>query len=360
MVVMNRIINILLYGGIGKDMYAKIRSTVSSDNKKSIRLVTGVGAFAFAFAGAMSDNGNVGIPKNAYYFVTAILLLVLLINELLTKKYPIISDILVFIYSEIVLMMGALMAYKQYTERATLLLPFFPLVAMVFCYRPIYLLPIELIPEIICLLLLKTVQESNLYFVNKVNTILFCMTGIVGGVSILRSKYKKYEVEYNNHILLERDTLTGIYNRLSYSLAIDDISKNNISVTICSFDVNGLKKCNDTKGHSAGDELIIGAAKCLQDVFEPYGDVYRTGGDEFCALLYKVFDEKELRQKLFDKTQTWESKFGSELKIACGMAKYDCKIKTSVNEAIHKADMQMYEEKRAYYQIHDRRTNKSH
>ena len=36
----------------------------------------------------------------------------------------------------------------------------------------------------------------------------------------------------------------------------------------------------DAFGHLAGDELIRGAGKCLCEVFEKYGKVYRIGGDD--------------------------------------------------------------------------------
>ena len=50
-------------------------------------------------------------------------------------------------------------------------------------------------------------------------------------------------------------------------------------------DINGLKEVNDTFGHEAGDQLIIGAANCIERAFGDYGKVFRTGGDEFIVLL---------------------------------------------------------------------------
>ena len=52
-----------------------------------------------------------------------------------------------------------------------------------------------------------------------------------------------------------------------------------------SLDVNGLKTINDTQGHAAGDELIKAAASCMKKCIGSYGRVYRTGGDEFIALI---------------------------------------------------------------------------
>ena len=54
----------------------------------------------------------------------------------------------------------------------------------------------------------------------------------------------------------------------------------------------GLKKANDTLGHSAGDELICAASNCMKFAFASYGKIYRIGGDEFCVILR---DEKQER-----------------------------------------------------------------
>ena len=51
-----------------------------------------------------------------------------------------------------------------------------------------------------------------------------------------------------------------------------------------SVDINGLKTVNDTLGHEAGDELICGAARCIEATLGTWGKCYRTGGDEFIVL----------------------------------------------------------------------------
>ena len=51
-------------------------------------------------------------------------------------------------------------------------------------------------------------------------------------------------------------------------------------------DVNGLKTVNDNLGHAAGDELLVGAAKCIQQCFGNSGKVFRIGGDEFIAMIH--------------------------------------------------------------------------
>jgi diguanylate cyclase (GGDEF)-like protein len=50
-------------------------------------------------------------------------------------------------------------------------------------------------------------------------------------------------------------------------------------------DLDGLKQVNDSKGHEAGDSLIIGAAKILREAFREQDIAARIGGDEFGVLL---------------------------------------------------------------------------
>lgn len=50
------------------------------------------------------------------------------------------------------------------------------------------------------------------------------------------------------------------------------------------FDLDDLKKINDTHGHAVGDEAIKKAFDILNEIFKDYGECYRIGGDEFACL----------------------------------------------------------------------------
>lgn len=56
---------------------------------------------------------------------------------------------------------------------------------------------------------------------------------------------------------------------------------------------------NDSIGHDAGDELLIGAARCIREAFSHLGDVFRIGGDEFTAILNCSKDEAEAAYSIF-------------------------------------------------------------
>jgi diguanylate cyclase (GGDEF)-like protein len=50
-------------------------------------------------------------------------------------------------------------------------------------------------------------------------------------------------------------------------------------------DVDGLKHANDSRGHAAGDQLLIGVASSLKAGLRGQDLVLRYGGDEFVCVL---------------------------------------------------------------------------
>ena len=66
---------------------------------------------------------------------------------------------------------------------------------------------------------------------------------------------------------------------------MDELTEKQQYYTIFSFDLNNLKKINDSLGHQYGDELISGFANILKDTFSKDAVVGRMGGDEFIVLL---------------------------------------------------------------------------
>jgi len=351
--VFEKVRKYLLYGGLTKETYSCIRDRISEENRRSTNVFTLLGALAFLITGLLTSFTKQGASIAVYYSGVGIFILMFVINFFLGKKHPIISDACAIIFSVLILALGVYIAYSQSNERTTMLLPLFGLVSLVFCYRPIYLVIILTISEIVYLVIMKGVQTPELYMVDMANTLIFSIIGLIGGLYTLSFKHKKHEADYEKQVLLEKDVLTGLYNRYSWQKALERIEKEKTPVTICSIDVNGLKKINDTLGHYAGDELIIGASKCIQDVFGECGDIYRIGGDEFCVLIYKECDRKRILSKLEARTKYWEGKQSSDLSLSCGMAKVDFENST-IEEAVHMADLEMYKNKQNYYEKFDK------
>ena len=115
-------------------------------------------------------------------------------------------------------------------------------------------------------------------------------------------------------------------------------------------DLNGLKQVNDNLGHTAGDELIRGAADCLKECFGKYGDVYRIGGDEFAAMLRMSEPVlKETMTRLDRTTEGWSGQQVKRLSISCGVATAREFPSGNIGELIRISDERMYAAKAAYY-----------
>ena len=114
--------------------------------------------------------------------------------------------------------------------------------------------------------------------------------------------------------------------------------------------MNELKSVNDTCGHEAGDELIVGAADCMRNVFGPSGRLFRTGGDEFAAI---VNYDRDLREKLVneltDSFHQWRGKTCSALSISMGYVCSDEKPGVSLEWMRREAEKRMYSQKSDYY-----------
>ncbi len=115
-------------------------------------------------------------------------------------------------------------------------------------------------------------------------------------------------------------------------------------------DLNGLKRVNDNLGHTAGDELIKGAADCLKACFGKYGDVYRIGGDEFAAMLLLSDDRlREAMAELDRTTAAWAGEQVRGLSISCGYASRREFPSGNIGELIKISDERMYAAKADYY-----------
>lgn len=87
----------------------------------------------------------------------------------------------------------------------------------------------------------------------------------------------------------EHDPLTDLPNRALFTRrvrqALTGRRAGDHSTAVLFIDLDGFKAVNDTIGHQAGDELLIEAARRLQDSVRAGDTAARLGGDEFAALI---------------------------------------------------------------------------
>ncbi len=141
------------------------------------------------------------------------------------------------------------------------------------------------------------------------------------------------------------DPLTGLSNRAGLNDQFEIYDSEGKDYYIIHFDVNDLKKTNDTYGHEMGDKLLKCFANALNSTFGRTGVCARQGGDEFTVLLRTKYDETIM--KLFEKLDrqvAFEAKkegLPFEIHAARGYS-YRSNFKT-IHEASMAADQHMYD-----------------
>ncbi|MBR2529054.1 MAG: diguanylate cyclase [Blautia sp.] len=143
------------------------------------------------------------------------------------------------------------------------------------------------------------------------------------------------------------DALTGVRNKHAFleaevkmDLQIKEHRQPPFAIVM--FDVNDLKKVNDTFGHQAGDQYIRDASEIICNIFK-HSPVFRVGGDEFVAISQgKDYAEIE---KLIREVADHNAKASAAggIVIACGMSKHQNDECVAV--VFERADHNMYENK---------------
>ena len=145
------------------------------------------------------------------------------------------------------------------------------------------------------------------------------------------------------------DALTGVLSKHAYvdeeeriNQLIEKESVDQFSVVM--FDVNGLKRINDTKGHDAGDKYLIESAKLISKSFKGC-PVYRVGGDEFVTVLTDDnYDNREELVKKFNDIIDTNVKKGGPI-ISCGLSSYIPGKDVYLVHVFYRADKTMYKRK---------------
>ena len=192
---------------------------------------------------------------------------------------------------------------------------------------------------------------SNLLNTEKVAKVGFLIYAILLGVETTRVARGRLQEQQKMELLKEmavKDMLSGCFNRNAFAEDCFEIT-NLENVQIIVFDLNNLKRCNDTKGHKAGDIYIKDAADMILNYFGKWGNVYRVGGDEFCIITKNMTDAEFENAKSFLQIESARYRLehpDSEFGIACGYATYDAELDKDVESIRHRADISMYENKR--------------
>ena len=142
----------------------------------------------------------------------------------------------------------------------------------------------------------------------------------------------------------ETDALTNLPNRYRFEQYLVEAQDSGSSMAVMLFDVNFLKRTNDTQGHLAGDQLIRHAADCISSCFGE--NCFRFGGDEFAAIVTDcTLDSIRGMVRRFEEKEKMEG-----MSISLGYAYTDDIGKTTIKNLLDEADRYMYAQKKIVHE----------
>lgn len=181
----------------------------------------------------------------------------------------------------------------------------------------------------------------------RIAAIVAALIVFVLGVTLFLAREigRRAEAEDKLEELATTDALTGLTNRRKFDASIDAewrrATRQKTPVALLMIDADHFKAYNDTFGHQAGDEVLIGIAICISDSLRRAGDCgARYGGEEFAVLLpaFSAEEALDVAENIRLKVQQWSE----HTSISIGVASMTPDVTQEWSELVGAADKALY------------------
>src|SRR5258708_25981220 len=179
--------------------------------------------------------------------------------------------------------------------------------------------------------------------------------GLMNEVDSLRRELAQTRVRLDEaEKTADQDAMLPLLNRRAFvrelTRYIAFAGRYNTPASLIYFDLNHLKRTNDTYGHAAGDAVLSHFSDVLQAHVRDSDCVGRLGGDEFGVLLSHANQDQALKKAdslakaLQDSPTEWN---GNTIPVSFAYGAFELKSGDNPDLAMARADQAMYEQKRA-------------
>jgi len=148
-----------------------------------------------------------------------------------------------------------------------------------------------------------------------------------------------------------QDALTGLATRRYWTTRAGRAIRKPRNLAVVLIDGDGLRRVNNSRGHDAGDAVLVTIAHRLKSWTDRRGMAGRLGGDEFAAFIRIAPD-----QRLVDELDTLNSTLSAPAEYRRSMLPAGASIGAALvaalpaptlYQALRAADLAMYQAKRA-------------
>ncbi|MCP2228310.1 diguanylate cyclase (GGDEF)-like protein [Pseudomonas silensiensis] len=182
--------------------------------------------------------------------------------------------------------------------------------------------------------------------------LLICLFVTLIVLLLLNRVIKRYQGKIQAQATL--DSLTELPNRRGFDLlaaqAMLEARREPKPLTAMLLDLDHFKVLNDTYGHLAGDQVLIGFARDLESCLRHSDIVCRWGGEEFIVLLKDTDGEtglmiaEKIRQHVEQQRYAYD---GKELQLTVSIGLTTLQVDETLHTLLSRADHAMYRAKQA-------------
>jgi diguanylate cyclase (GGDEF)-like protein len=143
--------------------------------------------------------------------------------------------------------------------------------------------------------------------------------------------------------LATTDALTGLKNRRKFDAEWRRAARHQLPLALLMIDADHFKAYNDSFGHQAGDQVLVGIAICISDSLRRAGDcAARYGGEEFAVLLpgHSAAEAVRVAEMIRLKVQQWSGP--KTVTVSVGVASLTPQAKMEWSLLLNAADRALY------------------
>ncbi|MFJ2385899.1 sensor domain-containing diguanylate cyclase [Pseudomonas koreensis] len=180
--------------------------------------------------------------------------------------------------------------------------------------------------------------------------LLICLLVTLGVLVLLNRVIRRYQRKIQAQATL--DSLTELPNRRGFDLlaaqALHEAQREPKPLTALLLDLDHFKTLNDTYGHLAGDQVLIGFARDLQSCLRHSDIVCRWGGEEFIVLLKDTDGDtgQKIAEKIRQHVEQQEYAYdGQRLSLTVSIGATTLQADDTLHTLLSRADHAMYRAK---------------
>ncbi|MCL2053042.1 MAG: diguanylate cyclase [Oscillospiraceae bacterium] len=175
---------------------------------------------------------------------------------------------------------------------------------------------------------------------------------LMGYIIIIRNVTESVVFTKKLKEMAHMDALTGVYNRRSFmelaAVQFESCRRSDKPCSLLMIDLDYFKKCNDTYGHLAGDEVLRTTAAQIKGCTRGNDIFARYGGEEFVMLIAEAEAEvvkmlaERIRKKIQETVITYED---FNINVTCSIGIAMRSGDESMTDTMARSDAALYQAK---------------